>query len=389
VRGAPVARPSSARGLSAGVAVAVVSAGVLGWSATVAATLGQEEVPVPASVVTVARTQVGNTAEVLRRSLNDGVADLRAVAALAAGKQTGALRPALERLATTQGRYRGVYVVDGDGSVTVSAGRAPLRPTAPAPKTEGVTQQNTSGRVPILFAHTPMPGGQTLVGEFDIDHLARLLDRAPGRVRVVDKGSRTLVANHGYRAFEPLADAGLRRGAAASLAGNSVAEVTRVGGERAVLIARPLGGRGAAKSLGWAVVAQQPVDTLSLPGNEVRRDALLVALIGVVLALLLFGWHHFVVIRPLRRVAAAADALLDGDTRTVVYPQRQDEIGTIACCLEICRQALVDGAGRLGEARRPAGAATDPTVLMSRIVVGPEPDSIGSQTGRRGSRVGG
>ncbi|HEY3464330.1 MAG TPA: hypothetical protein VGL47_04310, partial [Amycolatopsis sp.] len=62
-----------------------------------------------------------------------------------------------------------------------------------------------------------------------------------------------------------------------------------------------------------------------------------------------------------------------GDTGAVVYPQRQDEIGTIASCVEICRQALTEGRDRLGEARRPAGAATDETELLQKIVDEPAP----------------
>jgi hypothetical protein len=84
---------------------------------------------------------------------------------------------------------------------------------------------------------------------------------------------------------------------------------------------------------------------------------------------MLFGWQHLLVSRPLRRVANAADQLRVGDTQTVVFPQRQDEIGTIACCLEICRQALVDGAGRLGEVRRdptPRGFETASTARHGR-----------------------
>jgi hypothetical protein len=80
-----------------------------------------------------------------------------------------------------------------------------------------------------------------------------------------------------------------------------------------------------------------------------------------------YGWLLFAVLGPLRRVARAADALSAGDVRSVIYPQRHDEIGTIASCLEICRQAVVQGPERLGEVRRPSGAATDPTLLLKPV----------------------
>jgi len=51
----------------------------------------------------------------------------------------------------------------------------------------------------------------------------------------------------------------------------------------------------------------------------------------------------------------------------VIYPQHQDQIGTIASCLEICRQAMTDGVRRLGGTRRPSGAATDSTELIAAV----------------------
>jgi hypothetical protein len=387
LRGIQPEPPRRRVGVSAGLAVAVASLGVLGWSGGVAATVGRDDVAVPRAVVTAARSQVGNTAEAMRRSLNDGLADLRAVAVLSKGQRLGSLEPALERLTTGQSRYRGVYVVGPAGRPELSVGRTPLRDSDAAPRGEGIKQHNTRGRVPVVYAHAPLPDGKrTLIAEFDLDHLTGLLERASGRVRVVDSGSRTIIANRGYLAFERLSDAALRAGAERALAGKPVAGVADVSGERSVLVSRTLGGRGAAGSLRWVLVADQPVGALALAGNELRRDAQMVALVGVVLALVLFGWHHFVVVRPLRRVAAAADQLVAGDTTTVIYPQRQDQVGTIACCLEICRQAMVDGVGRLGQVRRPAGAATDATMLLPSVVAPgrDRPVPVGAQRRRVG-----
>jgi HAMP domain-containing protein len=124
---------------------------------------------------------------------------------------------------------------------------------------------------------------------------------------------------------------------------------------------------GVSGKFGWTVVAEQPVADLALAGNLLRRNGTVVALVGVLLALLLFGWQYLLLIRPLRRVAAAADEIVAGRHTTVIYPQHQDQIGTIASCLEVCRQALTDGVRRLGAVRRPSGAATDDTQLIAAV----------------------
>jgi len=139
---------------------------------------------------------------------------------------------------------------------------------------------------------------------------------------------------------------------------------------------------GASGALGWKVVAEQPVTDLALPGNELRRNAMVAALVTALLALLLFGWQYLLLIRPLRRVAAAADEIVAGRYKSVIYPQNQDQIGTIASCLEICRQAMTEGVRRLGGVRRPSGAATDATELIA--VVPPAPPKAPPKAPRRG-----
>ncbi|MET0136521.1 MAG: hypothetical protein ABW215_23280, partial [Kibdelosporangium sp.] len=292
------------------------------------------------------------------------------VAGLSGSKDPATLLPVVRELAE-QDRFRSVYVVDQSGIVTsTAAGRPPLRGINVLPPDAGVRLQDTAGRVPVLFAHTLLAGGSyTLVAEFDVDHLTGLLRRAPGRVRLVDDELRTLAATDGFVAFEQLAGDDVRRGVTDALSGRAVGRVDGEGRGRAVIVARSV------EDLPWAVVSETPVNELSLPGNEVRRGAILVALIGALLAILLFGWHHLVLIRPLRTVAAAGK-FADGKDTDVIYPQRQDEIGTIACCLEICRQALSDGVGRLGVARRPQGAATEQTMQLPRISAVPDDDPL-------------
>jgi HAMP domain-containing protein len=362
--GATSARtPKRRKGIAAVIAVGTAAAGVLGWSAGVLLLVGGRDVAVPDAVVASVRNQTTAATEALRRSLNDGLADMVSVASLTDGGRPDALRAALDRLLAEQPRYRSAYLVDRSGGATSVVGRPPLR-TAERPPAEPGLRLRKSGSLPVLFADVPLPNGQALVGEFDLDHVSGLLDRAPGSVWLVDGDLHTIAATDGFVAFADLGGEELRRSAAEAGKGDAVARVRQGSGGRAVVASAAVRG-GVSGKFGWTVVAEQPVTDLALAGNELRRNGMVVALVGVLLALLLFGWHHFVLIRPLRRVAAAADEIVAGRPGTVIYPQHQDQIGTIASCLEICRQALTDGVRRLGAVRRPSGAATDDTQLIT------------------------
>jgi methyl-accepting chemotaxis protein len=355
------------RGLPALVVVTVVSLALASWSAGVLVLLANREPPVPEAIVTSIRDQTGRATEALRRSMNDGLADLNTVSVLVGPQGEGALRPALDELISTQRRYRSVYLVDSRGVAGAHVGRPPLRVTERPPERAGIRQQNSSGRVPVIFAHVPFGDtGKTLVGEFDLDHLASLLGQAPGKVRLVDAEFRTISATDGYVAFERVTDSGVQRGVAQAQRGDPIAEISATSEGSAIVAATAVYGGEIGKA-GWTVVGLSPVADLALPANALRRAGILTALIGFLLALLLFGWHFFTVIRPLRRVAAAGRALRTGDHTSVIYPQRHDEIGTIASCLEICRQALTQGPTRLGPARRPQGNATEETQLLPPV----------------------
>lgn len=355
-------------GLPAVVVLSVVTTAVAAWSAGVLVLLADRELPVPEAIVTSVRDQTGRATEALRRSMNDGLADLNTVSALVGPQGEGALRPALDELINAHRRYRSVYLVDERGVAGEHAGRPPLRvPERPAERA-GIRQQNSSGRVPVIFAQVPFGNtGKALVGEFDLDHIAGMLGQAPGRVRLVDSEFRTISATDGYVAFEQVTEDGVRRGVTLAQRGDPVAELSG----NAIVAATAVHGGEIGKA-GWTVVGTSPVASLALPATELRRGAMLVALIGLLLAILLFGWHLLTVVRPLRRVARAAGALASGDRDAVIYPQRHDEIGTIASCLEICRQALTEGTARLGDVRRPRGSATEETQLLPRVQRAPE-----------------
>lgn len=364
--GAP-ARPGTGRrtGMATWLATGLTALAVLGWSAGVLVTVGRQDVAVPDAVVTSAANQTTAATEALRRSLNDGLADLKSLAVLTDGRGPADVRSSLDELIAGQSRYRSVYLADQSGGATSVAGRPPLRTTEPLPAEPGLRLGSGDAPVPVLFAHVPLPNGQALVGEFDLDHIGRLLGRAPGSVRLVDDGLRTIAATDGFVAFADLG-AELRGSATEAGKGEPVARTQEGTDGRAVIVSAPLRG-GASGELGWTVVAEQPVTDLALPGNEVRRNAMVAALVAALLALLLFGWQYLLLIRPLRRVAAAADEITAGRYGSVIYPQHQDQIGTVASCLEVCRQALTEGVRRLGGVRRPSGAATDATELIAVV----------------------
>lgn len=362
------------KGMATWLATALAAAAVLAWSGGVLLTVGNRDVTVPASVVTSISDQTTAATEALRRSLNDGLADLTSFAAIARPRSAD-VRDSLDQLIAGQSRYRSVYVVDRSGEATRVVGRKPLRTPEPLPAKPELVVRDSDAPVPVLFAHTPLPNGQTLVGEFDLNHVARLLGRGPGSVQLVDSELRTIAATNGYIAFADLGaelrDSAVAAGKEKAGKGKPVARTQEGTGGRAVVVSVPVRG-GASGALGWTVVAEKPVTDLALPDNELRRNATVVALVAALLAVLLFGWQYLLLIRPLRRVAAAADEIVAGRYKSVIYPQHQDQIGTIASCLEICRQAMNEGVRRLGGVRRPSGAATDATELMTVLPSAPQ-----------------
>ncbi|MDT7789688.1 MAG: hypothetical protein QOF58_8107, partial [Pseudonocardiales bacterium] len=155
-----------------------------------------------------------------------------------------------------------------------------------------------------------------------------------------DAELRTVAATVGYQAYEPLAAEPLRASVSEALKGVPDPAVWEVDGRTSVVASAALYGSKDFNDLQWAVVVEQPVSQLPLPGNHIRRTAWLAALVSSVVGLVAFGWFLLVLLLPLRRLAASADRLAAGDTTTVIYPQRPDEIGTVARCLELHRQSV-------------------------------------------------
>ncbi|WP_173158974.1 HAMP domain-containing protein [Phytohabitans suffuscus] len=353
------ARP---RGVPAVMLLLGVPAIVLGWSGALGYAFAGGPVPVPAQVVLDSENQVTAATVALGEALDGGLREATIAAAQGAQTAPAQLTPALDRLVSGDDRYRGAYVTDPEGQVVTAAGRDPLREAEKLPRESGVRLANTGGRLPVIYAYAHRPDGHSVVVEFDVPQLADLLRRADGRVRVVDSELRTILDTEGFLAFQPLAGGEAREAATAALQGRTAA---RVAG-RALVAGTPLAEPGSAAGLRWSVVAEQAVGDLALPANGLRRASLVLGGAAAFLAVAALGWHYFVLLLPLRRVAAAADRLADGDTETVISPHRPDEIGAIASCLEICRQARVHGPTRLGGAERLRGTGAPPTVVVRR-----------------------
>ncbi|RJQ79912.1 HAMP domain-containing protein [Pseudonocardiaceae bacterium YIM PH 21723] len=326
------------------VAVGAVTGLLLAWSAGTLLLFGMNNAPVPSVLVGSSKHEASTLADAVRRSMAEGLSDVKALTTVYGNRNPQELQGLLDSMIKDQTRYRSLYIVDAAGKPVAGSGRDPLRPLAPLPKGEGISQGNTSGRLPVIYSYSPFPGGKfSAVAEFDVDHLTTMLKRAGGHAVLVDSGMRTIADTEGFLAFDQIQEPGLVSSVQSSRKGQTVSGVQQVGTQRKIVAAAALTGSASVSGLKWTLVSEQPISDLRLTGNDVAQHARVIAVVGALLSALMFGWHYFMLIRPLRRVADMAAELDRGDLETVIYPQRQDEVGTIARCLEISRQAAKKG----------------------------------------------
>ncbi|MFF4446732.1 HAMP domain-containing protein [Streptomyces sp. NPDC001502] len=355
---------------------------LLVWSAPLLLTLNRAgtSAAVPRTIVDDQRERTDTLADRVRRALNEGHADLTSVASVISDKTTPAdLTKLLERTRSQHGRYESLYVLNADGTVLARAGGTPHHPAGQGPSKQPVTLVD-SGNRPVITEYAEAPGlaGAAVVGELRIDFLNGLLKRPGlGEVRVVDAGHRVIGGNNGYLAFAPLADAKLD--ALVSAAGDKSGANEKSGadgkpdkgpraksallrdGGVAIAAAAPMTGGGVAQPLDWTVVTRQPAKGLEIPAYTAQNRTVLAGLLGLTGAVACLGWIHIIVVRPLRDLARRAEALADGDRRTVVYPTHHDEVGAVTRSLEVIRLQLLeqrkrDAAG--GSTGRTPGRAT-------------------------------
>jgi HAMP domain-containing protein len=371
------------RGVPAAAVLVVATMAVLVWSGAVVVLFSGSAVELPSQITADAQNQVEAVAASVRGVLERGLSQLADVARENGGRAPARIRPALQRMIEEGPRYRSLYVAGPDGRVLVQAGKAPLRHQERAPDGDRVYLDPGQARVPTIVGQVRMADGRRLVGEFDIRNVTSVLHRIDGRVRLVDGDLRTVLDTEGYLAFEKLSSGPLCRSVQAALTGRSGSGLADVHNVRSLVAAAPLTVEGSRLDLHWAVVFDRAVREFSLPVNEIRRGAWMVAICGVCLSLLLLGWLYFVVVRPLRALAEAADRLAAGDLDTVISPARQDEIGALGVCLDICRQAKAYGNSRLAGAGRLRGQGPDRTLVLPRVPVQRDGDRTGSIASQR------
>lgn len=354
---------------------------------------------VPEQITNDQRERTDTLSDRVRRSLNEGHADLVSVAGLL-GERTSPedMTKVLDRTRNEHARYRSLYVRAADGTILARSGESPRLSDEPKddaedggegngtddggkgggkdgrPFADDITVLNDSGTEPVIASYAELSGrdGSTVVGEFRIDFINSLLKRPGlGEIRVIDAERRVLGGNSGYLAFEDLPSARLDELAAGTgqktgISARAGAVVYRDGGGGVqVAGAAPFVGGGAAKSLNWMVVSWQPAAGLAIPEYNLQNRTVLAGLLGITAAAACLGWLHIIVVRPLREVAKQAESLAGGDRRTVLYPRHHDEVGAIARSLELLRQQVFEQRKRDG-----AGATTAPATVPAQAPAG-------------------
>ncbi|MFC8829595.1 HAMP domain-containing protein [Streptomyces sp. NPDC057137] len=380
--GRNTARPGRRGRIGARALLAVSGILLLVWSAPMLLLLNRADATavVPEQITNDQRERTDTLSDRVRRSLNEGHADLVSVAGLLGARTSPEdMTKVLDRTRTDHTRYRSLYVRAADGKILAQSGESPRLPEDKKgdskdgrPFADPITVLNDSGTEPVIASYAELPGrdGSTVIGEFRIDFINSLLKRPGlGEIRVVDAERRVLGGNSGYLAFEDLPSARLEELAAGTsqktgISARAGGVVYRDGSGVQVAGAAPFVGGGAAKSLNWMVVSWQPAAGLAIPEYNLQNRTVLAGLLGITAAAACLGWLHIVVVRPLREVAKQAEALADGDRRTVLYPRHHDEVGAIARSLELLRQQVLE------QRKRDSAGATAPAAAPVRAPAG-------------------
>ncbi|MEU6127246.1 HAMP domain-containing protein [Streptomyces sp. NPDC047123] len=350
-------KPARRRRFGTRTLIAVCGVILLAWSAPLLLLLNRagDTVVVPQQMVNDQRERTDTLTDRVRRALNEGQADLTSVASLMGDRtEPSDMTKVLESTLNQHTRYASLYVLDAGGKVLARAGHDPRSPAGKGPSNKPIRVIDEGGKEPVIIGTAEVPGREraAVVGEFRIDFLNSLLKRPGlGEVRVVDADRKIIGANTGYREFQDLP--GGRLNALAQGTGQKVGlsprpsgVLYRDGDDIQIAAAAPFVGGGAAGTLGWTVVSWQPASGLAIPEYSYQNRTVLAGMLGITAAAACLGWLHIVVVRPLRHLADQAEALADGDRRTVLYPRHHDEVGAVTRSLELIRQQLPTGTQR-------------------------------------------
>ncbi|MER5468314.1 HAMP domain-containing protein [Streptomyces sp. NPDC002935] len=357
-------RPRGPRRIGTRALLAVCAVLLLAWSAPLLLILNRADgtVVVPQQLVNDQRERTDTLTDRVRRALNEGEADLQSVATLIGDRTTpDDMTKVLDRTLNQHLRYQSLYVVDASGDVVAQVGDKP-REARPKPATADPIQLlGQGGKKPLVVGTAEIPGrdGSALVGEFRLDFLNSVLKRPGlGVVRLVDDQGKVIAGNTGYLAFQSLPNQRLKdlvfaSGQKVGKSAHAAGVLYREGGVQ-IAAAAPFVGGGPAKQLGWTVVSWQPADRLAIPEYDVQHRTVLAGLLGAAAAAACLGWMHIVVARPLRALAGQAEALADGDRKTVLFPRNHDEVGAVTRSLELVRQQLQEQRKQQPSPRRSA-----------------------------------
>lgn len=353
---AKAATPAKRSKLGSRTLVAVAGVLLLVWSAPLLLLLNRpgDAVQVPQQMVNDQRERTDTLSDRVRRALNEGHADLTSVASLIGAKtEPSDMNTVLKSTLNQHSRYRSLYVVDQKGEVLAKAGGDP-RNAGKKPSDKQLKVVDEGGKEPVIVGTAEVSGrqGAAVVGEFRIEFLNSLLKRPGlGEVRVVDSDRKIIGGNTGYREFQGLPSGrldGLVEGTGQKVGGKPRPSgvLYRDGDDIQIAAAAPFAGGGAAEQLGWSVVSWQPASGLEIPEYTLQNRTVLAGMLGVTAAAACLGWLHIIVVRPLRKLAEQAEALADGDRKTVLYPVHHDEVGAVTRSLELIRQQLPSSAQR-------------------------------------------
>lgn len=375
--------PPSRRRLRPTVTQGLIAASVLAllWpAAAMAITLRAPERSTPDQLVRDQESRAEAASSVVANSLDNGLQAVSRISQSVDLANPTAAKPLLKQELADNERFRGLYLVNPSGSIVSSAGREPLRTARPLPGEAGIYLDRSVSRLPVVYAFGFAPNKIAVVGEFDIDYLVGKMRKVDGRARVVDGDMRTVLDSEGFRAFQALHGAA-RQAATEASRGGTVGRAKTSEGTPALIAAAGLTTPKTVAPLKWSVVVEQDIAGLRLPGVFGQRLTLLVAGAAVGIVLLTNVWQFYIFARPLRRLANEADKIGNGSLDEPIPPQRHDDIGAVAMCLEICRQVRHTGSARFGGVVR---LHTEDTCATPS----PNPEELADDRAASGDRAG-
>jgi HAMP domain-containing protein len=302
-------------------------------------------------------------AQAIRRSVNEGVADLVELASvfeIIGLDDLDTVQRINARFTGIHARYQTLYVLGPDGKILTAERGQPrpdlLRGDRPFRRADmdGATKAEEDLIIPqyspISLCNSPTgtvrvgPCGRTasVVAHYDPGFLLNPIGGLEiGRSWLVDREGRVLATPGVAGGLQPLPRPDLATAARRAAGGEAGVYSTRVEGERVEVVAyAPVSGFGAAGNLGWSVITSRIVTDRTAVDQRQEEVAFGFALLLGTLTLLVFAWLWYWVIRPLDHLEHEADRVAHGQLDAPVRIVRHDEIGLVARSVDRLREQL-------------------------------------------------